>query len=144
MIQINYHISSLIALIYISSRSCIWNFLLFKDYRLIHPSSFSFEVIILYVNILPLIYRQVQTMWHYQLSFLTQLVKGHLSVCHHQASLCHLSIVHCKFFAFKSSPLKPLCRIKQNFTVMIIEWSTFRIWSDSPTLIQDGSHNKRY
>ena len=62
--------------------------------------------------------------------FLAHLAKCLVSFCHHLASGIRPSYV----FTFKSSPLKPLNRIKPNLAGMVLGWVPFRIMSDSYAL----------
>jgi hypothetical protein len=58
--------------------------------------------------------------------FLAHLAKGHVSFCHHLASV----VVR----PFKSPPLKRLNQIKPNLAGMAPGWDPFKFVSDSPAL----------
>jgi len=60
--------------------------------------------------------------------FYVNLAKGHMSFCHHLAS-----IVHRKSSTFEFSPLKLLNQNKPNLYGMVW-WSPFKIVSNNPTL----------
>ena len=51
-------------------------------------------------------------------------LKGHVSFCHHLAS-----VVRRPQFTFQSSPLKPLGQFQPNFGGMVLGWSPFRMVS---------------
>jgi hypothetical protein len=67
--------------------------------------------------------------FHY--CFLAHQAKGHVSFCHHLASV----VVRPSYtFTFESSPLKPLNQIKPNLAGMVLGWVPFKNVSDRPAL----------
>ena len=70
----------------------------------------------------------------YSPPFLAHLGKGHVSFCHHLASVVVRPSVVRRKLPFNSSPLKPLNQIKPNLAGMVPGWVSFKIGFDSPAL----------